>query len=79
MVVALQMKSPAFPFYLGLETQEGNVFTHVCHSVHGGGVVPYPAGTRPPWDQTPPRTRPPGTTKAGSTHPTRMLSWYFMR
>ena len=45
-----------------------NIFTGVCHSIHGGGGgVGYGA--------IPPRSPdPPPTTKAGGTHPTGMLS-----
>ena len=70
--------------------REGNVFTGICHSVHGRGVVvPYPpiGPDPPPRDQTPSRkdtgpdrkwhhTPPPGTTKAGGTHPTEMVSYW---
>ena len=38
--------------------RQGNVFTPVCHSVHGGGVADSPQ-SRPPWEQTPPREQTP--------------------
>ena len=48
--------------------RQGNVFTPVCHSVHGGGCLPHPlwpeADTllgRHPSGQTPPGQTPPGT------------------
>ena len=47
---------------------QGNVFTGICDSVHGGGVsasmhagMPDPPGSRHPPGQTSPRTRPPLT------------------
>ena len=62
-----------FDFY-----RQGNVFTPVCHSVHGGGGGGWQADT--PWTDTPQadtpppgRQTPPGTaTAADDTHPTRM-------
>ena len=44
---------------------QGNIFTPVCHSVHGG-VLPqcmlgYPPGPDPPRADTPTGTRPPGS------------------
>ena len=48
--------------------REGNVFTGVCQSVHMGVVLP--SLTVP----LPLVALPPGTTKAGGTHPTGMLS-----
>ena len=37
---------------------QGNIFAPVCHSVHRGGEIPDPPGSRhPPWEQNPPVTR----------------------
>ena len=56
---------------------QGHIFTPVCHSVHGGGVLPqcmlgcHPQ-TRHPLDQASPRTRyPPGP----GTHPRCRACW----
>ena len=45
---------------------QGNIFTLVCHSVHGGGLARRtppawspPGPDTPPWDQTPPDQTPP--------------------
>ena len=47
---------------------QGNIFTPVCHSIHGGGV-PGPGGCA--W------WRPPGAaTAAGGTHPSGMHSCF---
>ena len=68
--------------------REGNVFTPICDSVHGGGVGLYPSiqwagGEHPPGQIPPPRA---DTTsrhlpnemaiEAGGTHPTGMHSCY---
>ena len=34
--------------------QQGNVFTHVCHSVHGGVCHTHPRWADTPWADTPP-------------------------
>ena len=59
---------------------KGNVFTPVCHSVHGGRVQPLGPGLTPPgplplW-QTPPGQTPPPPTAAtvDGTHSTGMHS-----
>ena len=60
--------------------QEGNVFTPVSHSVHGGGVCLWVQGaTRPTtlWADTPP-PQIETTIEAGGTHPTGMHSCIFM-
>ena len=67
------------------EVCEGNVFTPVCHSVHGGGCLPQcmlgythtladtPLEQTPPWADPPgadtPRSRHPPTRTLGSRHP----------
>ena len=33
---------------------QGNIFTPVCHFVHGGGSASMHAGMPPPWDQADP-------------------------
>ena len=38
---------------------QGNIFTPVCHSVHGGGSASVHAGIPPPGPGTPPWIRPP--------------------
>ena len=59
------------------KSREGNVFTPVCHSVHGwGGGGVFASASRgwiPPWTDNPP---PPVemTIEAGGTHPTGMHS-----
>ena len=65
--------------------RQGNVFTPVCDSVHGGGGLCYgDPGQRPPWTETPlwtetlqidttrtetPPDRPPGQRPARQRHP----------
>ena len=53
---------------------KGDVFTPVCHSVHGG--VGDGVSGRPP-RQTPPTGRQPPPTSADGTHPTGMHSCAF--
>ena len=62
---------------------QGNVFTPVCHSVHGGrGVVCLiacwhtpPSRQNPPWADTPPRQTSPYGQQAGGTHPIGMHTY----
>ena len=65
---------------------QGNVFTGVCDSVHGGGVCLSACwDTHPSWEQTPPGADPPGKQtlaydqRAAGTHPTGMHSCYQRR
>ena len=46
----------------GTKLWQGNVFTPVCHSVHGESGIP-------PWDKIPPEHTPPRQTPPGSRHP----------
>ena len=53
--------------------RQGNVFTAVCHSVHGGGL-PYPPGQTHPRADTPVQCMLGYGQQAGGTHPTGMQS-----
>ena len=62
--------SPLLP--LATKLRQGNVFTHVCHSVHGG-CLPHPLRADIPQADTPPvqtpqQTPPPRQTPSGR-HP----------
>ena len=69
---------PFFQYFYRPQTKlrEGNVFTPVCHSVHGWGgwdgvSDSASRGWIPPWADTPPVEM---TIEAGGTHPTGMHS-----
>ena len=84
-VYAINLRSLSFSYsYLFITARkrslgQGNIFTPVCHSVHGGGsasvhdgIPPFPPDqaspdqSPPPKPGTPPRTRhPPGAEHAG--------------
>ena len=55
---------------------KGNVFTHVCHSVHGGCLFQCMLGYTP-WADTPPGQPPPLTDTSLCRHPLPPLSTCF--
>ena len=67
-----------------MKLRQGNVFTPVCHSVHGwGGSATPPAGRHPRADNPRPLGRHPPAQcmleygqQTGGTHPTGMHSYY---
>ena len=82
-------KLPDYFYRPQTKLREGNVFTGVCDSVHGGcllpgGLVPgglllgglclLPGGV---WSRRVPGGDPPTATVAGGTHPTGMHFLYF--